>query len=241
MIYNMDCLDYLKNCDKNQYDLIFMDPPDNIGAKYEGSSDKVPDEQYYDKIYSVLSSAIFVAPCVWISYYWVHDVRIKSDIYRILCENPNVSAKTFIWRFTFGQYKKSDCASGFRFLVRLSRDYTWFNTGAIREESERQRLGDKRADPLGRVPDDFWCFDIPRVTGNSTERRPWHPTQHPELLMERIINMCTVDGGKVLDCYGGTGTTLRVAKRLGRHCDVCEISLSYCERISRENAEQVHV
>jgi hypothetical protein len=162
-------------------------------------------------------------------------VEIKYIIRDLLkYRYPTYTAKTFIWRFTFGQHNASDCGSGFRFLVRISRMDLRVNARDIMVESERQRMGDSRANPDGRVPDDFWCFSVPRITGNAAERRPWHPTQHPELLMERIIKMSTDEGDGILDLFGGTGTTLRVSERLKRNCDICEISKGYCEKIESE-------
>ncbi len=231
MIHNIDCLDYLPSIPFNKYKLIFADPPDNLGLNYDEYKDKNP--HYYEFIRSVIDWSLKATECFWISYYWQHDVEIKYILRDLLkYRYPSYKAKTFIWRYTFGQHNANDCGSGFRFLVRVARTNLKVNTEEILIESERQRLGDARANPDGRVPDDFWCFEIPRVTGNSHERRAWHPTQHPEKLMERIILMSTNEGENVLDLFGGTGTTLRVSERLKRNCDVCEISKNYCEKMN---------
>ena len=65
-----------------------------------------------------------------------------------------------------------------------------------------------------RVPDDVWQF--PRLVGNAAERLSEHPCQLPETLLERVIYCSTQPGDWVLDPTAGTGTTLRVAQRLGR-------------------------
>ncbi len=96
-------------------------------------------------------------------------------------------------------------------------------------------LGDARASGP-RVPDDVWEF--PRVTGNSAERCPWHPTQHPLALMERIIKFSTKPGDLVLDYFMGTGTTLRSCMKLGRSCVTADISLNYCQRVAEETGCQ---
>lgn len=81
-------------------------------------------------------------------------------------------------------------------------------------------------------------FSIPRVPGNSKQRRSWHPTQLGEDLIERCILLTCPDGGRVLDPFGGTGTTLRVCKKHGIKCDLMEIDPYYCERIRQEHPEQ---
>jgi DNA modification methylase len=73
--------------------------------------------------------------------------------------------------------------------------------------------GDKRA-AGPRVPDDVWQF--PRLVGNANERIKGHPCQLPEVLLERVILSSTAPGDNLLDPMAGTGTTLRVAQRLGR-------------------------
>src|SRR5690606_29762098 len=133
----------------------------------------------------VIRRALRVADCFWLSYYWKHDLEIKHRVRNIIKhERPSVSVKTFIWRFTFGQYVDSDCGSGFRFLLRFCKPSAKLRPDSIRVPSRRMELGDARsAGP--RVPDDVWEF--PRIPGNSKERRAWHPTQHPEDLIRRII------------------------------------------------------
>lgn len=233
MIYNEDCLDVLRRTPKLHYQMLFADPPDNIGLAYDNYIDQVPESEYYAKFEQWLIWSMHAAKTVWFSYYWKHDLEIKY-LTRSLLRHvyPTFSAKTFIWRYTFGQYRQSDCASGYRFLLRLRHYGAPLYPQAILERSRRQELGDSRAAPGGRVPDDVW--DVPRVVGNSSERHPWHSTQHPELLMERVIKFSTVEGDKIIDIFGGTGTTLYVANRLNRDCDICEISPFYCEKIQEQ-------
>ena len=78
-------------------------------------------------------------------------------------------------------------------------------------------------------------FNFTRVTGNSKQRRPWHPTQLNEGLVERCLKLTTPPGGGVVDPFAGTGTTLRVCKRLGLPCSLFEIDRGYCEKIAAEH------
>jgi site-specific DNA-methyltransferase (adenine-specific) len=233
-IIHGDCLDWLADC--GRYDMIFADPPDNIGLKYEEYKDNNPN--YYHMIECLMHRAMLKCNVLWISYYWRHDLEFKY-IARNLCKAKVWNAKTFIWRYTFGQHNKSDCGSGFRYLLRLASPVWRPSVEGIRVQSVRQAIGDRRASPQGRVPDDVWCFDTdgvwdewPRVVGNSEQRRTWHPTQHPEGLMERIVKL---SGAKtVLDCFLGSGTTMRVCQRLGVDCDGVEIVKSYVEKVKGE-------
>lgn len=84
-------------------------------------------------------------------------------------------------------------------------------------------------------------FDFPRVTGNSKQRCDWHPTQLHEELVERCVKLHTVEGDRVVDTFGGTGTTLRVCRKIGRKCTLIELSEGYCGKLLEENPDLVQV
>jgi DNA modification methylase len=92
------------------------------------------------------------------------------------------------------------------------------------------------------VPGDV--FDFTRVVGNSKQRRPWHPTQLNEGLVERCVRLTTPEGESVLDPFGGTGTTLRVCRPLAYPCTLIEIDKGYCDEIVKEHgmkrSEYIH-
>ncbi len=134
--------------------------------------------------------------------------------------------------FTFGQHRHTDFGNNHRPLWRIQRKNAQFYGDQIRVPSWRQENGDKRADPRGRVPGDV--FDFPRVTGNSKQRRSWHPTQLHEGLVERCILSCTKPGDLVVDPFAGTGTTGRVCQRIGRDCILGDQSEVYCQKIRDE-------
>lgn len=228
MIYNAEALEFVRDC--KAYDCIFMDPPDNIGLKYHDIVDKRDD--YYEWLELVIMGAMLKAKVVWLSYYWKHDIEIKTMVGRILrAYHPSWQAKTFIWKFNFGQHLYTDCGSGYRSILRLSAYDKKWNTDAIKIESYRLKAGDSRAKPEGCVPLDVWEF--PRITGNNKERRRWHPTQHPEALLERMYLLS--DCKSVLDLFAGTGTSIRVCKRLGIEIDAVELSEYYYKRLCDEN------
>jgi site-specific DNA-methyltransferase (adenine-specific) len=53
----------------------------------------------------------------------------------------------------------------------------------------------------------------------------------PEQLLGRIIRACSDPGEVILDPFGGSGTTLAVAKKLGRSFLGLELSVEYAARI----------
>lgn len=65
-------------------------------------------------------------------------------------------------------------------------------------------------------------FEIPFVQGNSNEREGY-PTQKPEELLSRIFKASTKEGDLIMDFFGGSGTSMAVAEKLGRKWITCDI------------------
>ena len=58
-----------------------------------------------------------------------------------------------------------------------------------------------------------------------------HPTQKPVELHARILEDFSKEGNIILDCFGGSGTTLIACEITNRKCLMMEISPEYCEII----------
>jgi len=234
-LINADSLHYLRH-NTRTWHTIFADPPDNIGLKYEGYKDDMPDDEYVRFLKRSLYLFVRRAETVWISFNakWTFAMgRIVADMLESFLA---LEAKPCVQTFTFGQHNKHDLGNNHRPLWRIGVKGTVLWPDAILVQSCRQKCGDKRANPSGRVPGDV--FDFPRVVGNSRQRRRWHPTQLHEGLIERCLLLTTPKGGRVLDPFAGTGTTLRVCKRLGFDCTLIEQDAIYCGKIAKEHKLQ---
>lgn len=60
-----------------------------------------------------------------------------------------------------------------------------------------------------------------------------HPTVKPVQLVEDAILDCSNRGDIILDCFGGSGTTMIAAERAGRNARLIEIDPLYCDTIIR--------
>lgn len=69
------------------------------------------------------------------------------------------------------------------------------------------------------------------IAGSSEINKRVHPTQKPVELHARILEDFTRPGDVVLDCFGGSGTTLIACELTGRKCLMLEISPEYCDVI----------
>lgn len=239
-IIHGDCLDVLKKLPVAK--LIFADPPDNLGLKYDGFVDEWgSDEIYLRWLVDITREALKRCEIFWITYFYKWDFAFKSYLGGALSNNVSIlngfDIKPYVWWYTFGQHNKNDNGSSFRPMLRIKKVDAIIYPDAIREPSARTRLyNDKRANPEGKVPGDVWdgVWQESRVCGTFKEKRKWHLNQHPEVLIERIIRLCCIPGDTVIDLFAGTGTVNRVCKNLGINCYGIEISKNYCDKIKKE-------
>lgn len=227
----------------SEADTMFADPPDNIKLGYDECDDGMEVEAYIDFINVVLEKGLEVAKTTYMSFNakWMTEVGALLQAFKVVHEGLEV--KWMIQGFTFGQHNKYDQGNNFRPIVRLRVPDSPLFPDAIRTESWRMKNGDKRANPSGKVPGDVWFsdfLDYARVTGNSSQRRQWHPTQLHEGLVEDCLLMSTPPGGVVYDPFMGTGTTLRVCKANGWTCVTQDMSRKYCEKVAAEHDMKEH-
>lgn len=237
-VFHGNCFHVLPTLPHGQFQMVFLDPPYNLGLDYGNGkkADSLPPAEYLGQMASLArESALRLSPTgsLWflIPERWAD--QIGAMLSGLLPRRNRV-----IWRETFGQYREDRFPSGHRHLfwhVMDQRDSPFY-TEHIRVVSQRMLDGDRRAKGP-RVPDDVWEF--PRLVGNAGERIQGHPCQLPEALLERVIRASTKVGDSVLDPTAGTGTTLRVAQRLGRRYVGIEEQAAFVELIERRLEQPV--
>lgn len=259
-----DCIKWIYQLRDDPIAMIFMDPPDNIGLSYDEYQDNLADAQYVALLERWVRTACDLADTVWVSFNskWtlgmaeiaraINDREFKPCVQTFSFYQHNKhdlgNAHRPLWRFRkpdAGLYPEQARIQSWR---QLNGDARADARGKVpgdafdfklQEKNRRDwheraiEVGGYIVDPL--IPDDH--FDFTRVTGNSKQRRDWHPTQLNEGLVKRCIQLSTKPGDWVIDMFGGTGTTLRVCKDLGdRHCTLIELDQGYCENIAKEHS-----
>ena len=192
----------------------------------------MPEWQYVDWMHHCVDMFCENAPVVWVSFnsrWLLQFARVFRDIAYV----HNYEFKPCVQTFTFYQHNSKGLGNAHRPLWRLKHPEAPEYPEQIKVPSWRQQNGDKRAKAGGKVPGDV--FDFPRVTGNSKQRRSWHPTQLHEGLVERCIKLNTLEDAWVTDPFAGTGTTLRVCKRINRNCILIDSDKNYIERLREEH------
>jgi len=250
-----DCLDLLACLPDSSIPLAFADPPFNIGYDYDAYDDTRSSEDYLDwskRWMSELCRVLQPDGTFWLAIGDEYAAELKVLATREL----GLTCRSWvIWYYTFGvncRQKFSRSHAHLFHFVRDAANFT-FNTDTIRVPSARELVyGDRRANPSGRLPDDTWILRpqdlpsgfqadedtwyFPRVCGTFKERSGWHGCQMPEQLLGRIIRASSNPGDLILDPFAGSGTTLAVAKKLGRSFLGFELSPSYAEQIRKRLA-----
>ncbi len=214
----------------------FLDPPDALGLKLNGYQDR-PRKGYIDWLAQVMEATIAHCRITWLSYNSQWDLAVKHWACGYGELHPDIEIKPFYQHYTFFQCNNNDCAAAERPMLRFRRKDAPIYPDQIRVPSWRQLNGDKRAAPGGKVPGNVW--EVPRVVGNTKQRRAWHPTQLGEALVERAILLSTKEGDEVLDLFSGTGTVIRVCRRIGRSTTSIELNEFYCRKIAAEHGLEI--
>ena len=262
-IHQGDCLKLLKRMDDETVDLAFADPPFNIGYEYDEYDDRREDEQYIDwstawisEIYRIMKpSGTF-----WLAIGDEYAAELKVAATRTL--QPGFIMRGWvIWYYTFGVNCTRKWNRSHAHLFQFIKDEKKFTFNAedplVRVPSARALVyGDSRANPKGRLPDDTWVLrpqDAPesfqsmddvwyysRVAGTFKQRQGFHGCQMPEQLLGRIVRVSSNEGDLVFDPFVGSGTTLAVAKKLGREWVGAELSEDYA-KYAQERLDEIEV
>lgn len=86
----------------------------------------------------------------------------------------------------------------------------------------------------GRYRTNVWDYaGISSIGTNRDAELAMHPTVKPVALIADAIKDCSKRGEIILDCFGGSGSTLIAAERTGRSARLIEYDPLYCDTIVR--------
>lgn len=225
----------LRDCIENHsIDLLFADPPYNIGKQYDTFLDRWESDESYASWC-----------CEWLtlcleklkpdgSLYLMTSTQAMPYLDLFLRDRTTVLSR-IVWHYdSSGVQAKRKFGSIYEPILHCVMNpnkYT-FNSESIQVDAptgSKRKLMDYRKSPpvpynTSKTPGNVWSF--PRVRYRMPEYEN-HPTQKPEALLERIVLASSHAGDTVLDLFSGTFTTSAVAKRLGRRSIGIEQSPEY--------------
>jgi len=218
----------------NSIDLIFADPPYNIGKSFNGYKEKwSSDEEYLKWCYKWLDLCIKKLKPNG-SFYVMTATQFMPN-FDIYLQSKIQILSRIVWFYdSSGVQAKKYYGSLYEpilFCVKDKDNYT-FNADEILVEAKtgaKRKLIDYRKNPpqiynSEKIPGNVWEF--PRVRYRMEEYEN-HPTQKPISLLERIIKASSNENDLVLDPFSGTFTTSFVAKQLNRKSIGIELQDEY--------------
>jgi len=192
--------------------LVITDPPYNQGYKYNDYKDRLSEEEYIELLSEIPT------PCV-IIHYPEETINILPKAIKGKCE------QVVCWVYNSNTGKQSrliswwGCKPDFR---KVRQPYKNLNDKRIQKRISEGKTGAKLYD--------WW--EINQVKNVSKEKTE-HPCQIPEELIRRIILTTANPNDVIIDVFGGSGTTAKVAKDLGFSSISYEIDSEYCEIIEK--------
>lgn len=222
-IIKADVFDGLKQIEDETVDLLFIDPPYNIGKKFVDFIEKWnSEEDYLDWCYKWIDICIKKLKDTGSMYIMTSTEAMPYfDIF--IRKKMNILSR-IVWTYdSSGVQAKKYYGSLYEpilFCVKNKQKYT-FNHEDILVEAKtgaKRKLIDyrgKEPKPYNtkKVPGNHWY--IPRVRYRMPEYEE-HPSQKPEMLLERIIKASSKEGDLIVDPFSGTFTTCSVAQKLNR-------------------------
>lgn len=190
--------------------LVITDPPYNQGYSYNQYKDTISEEEYV-KLLSRIPT-----PCV-IIHYPEETINLLPKAIKTKCE------QVVCWVYNSNTGKQSrliswwGCKPDFR---KVRQEYKNLNDKRIQKRISEGKTGAKLYD--------WW--EINQVKNVSKEKTS-HPCQIPEELIRRIILTTANEGETIIDVFGGSGTTAKVARELNFDSISYEVDIEYCKII----------
>ena len=228
-IYNMDCLEGMKQIPDGTIDMVVTSPPYNFGgfdrngrkSGYATYSDDLEDSEYKAWIKKVLTECARVLKPGG-TIYWNHKGRFENHEYKhcfwVIDLCPIQLAQHIIWN-----YPSSPDVAKIKWYPRHEEIFMFTKGTASYFNEEAAAIGD------------VWQISHVDPTND-------HPAPFPIGLARRCVYGSCPEGGTVLDPFMGSGTTAIACIKERRHFIGFELSKEYFDKaVRRIKAEQAQL
>jgi DNA modification methylase len=188
--------------------ITITDPPYNQGYSYNQYRDRMSEEQYIDLLSKIPT------PCV-IIHYPEETINLLPKAFKVKCE------QVVCWVYNSNTGKQSRLISWWGCKPDFNKVRQPYKN--LKDKRIQQRIADGKE---GAKLYDWW--EINQVKNVSKEKTE-HPCQIPEEVIEKIIKITAKEGDLIIDVFGGSGTTSKVANDLGYDTISYDVDNFYCE------------
>lgn len=244
-IYNMDCLEGMKQLEDKQVDMILCDLP--YGTTACEWDEVIPLDKMWKEMIRISKdncAMVFTASQPFTS--------------KLVMSNIKMFKHEWIWK----KQKASNFMS-FKFHpAKYHENIIVFGKKKVKYNPQMWMIEENKKDKrktinnpitnkdchLGsikriRKEDDGSRYPKSILEINKSINKNVHPTQKPIELFKYLIKTYSNKNDLILDCVMGSGTTALACKQLGRKCIGIEISQKYCDviyrRLIKENKQMI--
>ncbi|MCZ8019983.1 DNA methyltransferase [Novosphingobium sp.] len=213
-------------------DLVFSDPPYNVKIdgnvcglgsvkhrEFAFASGEMSESQFTQFLRDTLGNAASVmrdGAIAFVCMDWRHMGELLCAGSAVFTELKNL----VVWNKTNG---------GMGAFYRSKHELIFVFKQGTAEHTNSFGLGQ-----TGRYRTNVWDYaGISSISGSRSEELAMHPTVKPVSLIADAIRDCSRRGEVVLDCFGGSGSTLIAAEKTGRSARLIEYDPLYCDTIIR--------
>lgn len=228
-------------------DLLLTDPPYNVA--YEGQNgmtienDSMDSDKFLEFLTDVNKAADSVLKEGGAFYIW-HSDSEGINFRKSILNAGWMQKQLLIWvkdHFVLGrqdyQNQHEPCLYGWKpgaghYFSDKRTESTVIEDRPNLEKMDKAELKELCKELLGRQPVETTILRENKPLSNDI-----HPTMKPVKLFARLILNSTRKGEKVLDLFGGSGTTLVACEQLGRQAYLMELDPRYCDAIVKRFEE----
>jgi site-specific DNA-methyltransferase (adenine-specific) len=245
-LYRGDCLEILSQVPENSVDLVFADPPFNLGKSYaSGMDDEVPEARYLEWCKNWISACVRVLKPggsfflynlpKWnlsLGGYMADRLTFRHWIAIEMTYTLPIAGRLYPSHYSLLYYCKGPRPATF------TPDRTAIGTCPKCSHELKDYGGYKdKMNPAGVSLTDVWK-DIPPVRHRKFKRRD-DANELSIKLLDRVISMASRPGDVVLDPFGGSGSTYAVCELKGRRWIGMELGPidQIIQRLSKDNLD----
>ncbi|WP_407310478.1 DNA-methyltransferase [Desulfosporosinus sp. SB140] len=234
-IFCLDNLELLGQLPDSSIDLIYCDILYNTGKCFNDFDDNLGtiDQSlgFYRPRLKEMARVLKPTGSIYIhcDYRLSHYLKVELDnVFGI-----NNFRNEIIWCYAGGGIPKNDFPRKHDVILRYSKTDNYFYQPIYHPYSKgtlqrgRTKVKGKYAEQGLRkegTPVNDWWDDIKPICSPTDKERIGYDTQKPKALLERIIKASSNVGDVVADFFIGSGTSLVIAKELGRNYVGCDIN-----------------
>ena len=228
-IYNMDCLEGMRQIPDGSIDMVVTSPPYNFGgfdrngrkSGYATYSDDLEDSEYKAWIKQVLTECARVLKPGG-TIYWNHKGKFEDHVYKhcfwVIDLCPIQLAQHIVWN-----YPSSPDVAKIKWYPRHEEIFMFTKGASSYFNEEAAAIGD------------VWQISHVDPTND-------HPAPFPLGLARRCVYGSCPEGGTILDPFMGSGTTAIACIKEKRHFIGFELSKEYFDKAQRRiKAEQAQL